>query len=76
MWPQRKKITMTEIRSAQDGTSLVVQWPKLHTRNAGDLGSIPGQGTKLLHAQPEPKSVCHKAEKEPCARGKLPHAET
>ena len=38
---------MTEIRSAQDGTSLVVQWLKLHTPNAGDLGSIPGQGTIL-----------------------------
>ena len=37
---------MTEIRSAQDGTSLVVQWLKLHTPNAGDLGSIPGQGTR------------------------------
>ena len=47
VWPQRKKITMTEIRSAQDGTSLVVQWLKLHTPNAGDLGSIPGQGTIL-----------------------------
>ena len=27
------------------GTSLVVQWLRLHTPNAGGLGSIPGQGT-------------------------------
>ena len=28
------------------GTSLVVQWLKLRTPNAGGLGSIPGQGTR------------------------------
>ena len=28
------------------GTSLVVQWLKLLTINAGDLGSIPDQGTR------------------------------
>ena len=28
------------------GTSLVVQWLRLHTPNAGGLGSIPGQGTR------------------------------
>ena len=27
------------------GTSLVVQWLRLHAPNAGDLDSIPGQGT-------------------------------
>ena len=39
------------------GTSLVVWWLRLHTSNAGDLGSILGQGTrsckpklKILHA--------------------------
>ena len=32
------------------GTSLVVQWLRLHTLNAGDMSSIPGQGTKILHA--------------------------
>ena len=30
--------------------SLVVQWLRLHTPNAGGRGSIPGQGTKILHA--------------------------
>ncbi|TEA28872.1 hypothetical protein DBR06_SOUSAS4010089, partial [Sousa chinensis] len=28
------------------GTSLVVQWLRLHTPNAGSPGSIPGQGTR------------------------------
>jgi len=28
------------------GTSLVVQWLRLHTANAGGLGLIPGQGTR------------------------------
>ena len=32
------------------GTSLVVQWLRLHTPNAEGLGSIPGLGTKTLHA--------------------------
>ena len=29
------------------GTSLAVQWLRLHTPNAGGTGSIPGQGTKI-----------------------------
>ena len=29
------------------GTSLVVQWLRLHTQNAGDLGAIRGQGTSF-----------------------------
>ena len=32
------------------GTSLEVQWLGLHASNAGGMGSIPGQGTKTLHA--------------------------
>ena len=33
------------------GTSLVVQWLRLCTPNAGGLGSIPGQGTRShMHA--------------------------
>ena len=27
------------------GTSVVVQWLRLHAPNAGGLGSIPGRGT-------------------------------
>ena len=29
------------------GTSLVVQWLRLHTSNAEGIGSIPGEGTKI-----------------------------
>ena len=32
------------------GTSLVVQWLRLRVPNAGGVGSIPGQGTKIPHA--------------------------
>ena len=32
------------------GTSLVVQWLRLHASNARSTGSIPGQGTKIPHA--------------------------
>ena len=42
------------------GAFLVVQWLRLHAPNAGDLGYIPGQGTrshvlqlKILHAKTE-----------------------
>ena len=32
------------------GISLVVQWLRLHTFNAGATGSIPSRGTKVPHA--------------------------
>ena len=32
------------------GTSLEVQWLKLHASNAGDTGLIPGWGTKIPYA--------------------------
>ena len=32
------------------GTSLVVQWLGFCAPTAGDTGSIPGRGTKILHA--------------------------
>ena len=32
------------------GTSLVVQWLRLYTFNAGDAGSIPGGETKIPYA--------------------------
>ena len=34
----------------RNGTSLVVQWLRLQASIAGSAGSIPGQGTKILHA--------------------------
>ena len=32
------------------GTSLAVQWFRFHAPNAGDMGSIPGWGTKIQYA--------------------------
>ena len=32
------------------GNSLVIQWLGFHASTAGDTGSIPGWGTKILHA--------------------------
>ena len=32
------------------GTSLVVQWLRLHAASAGGMGSIPHRGTKISHA--------------------------
>ena len=31
------------------GSSLAVQWLRLHVSNAAGVGSIPGQGTKIPH---------------------------
>ena len=36
------------------GTSLVVQWLRLHAPNVGGLGSIPGQGTRSHMLQTRP----------------------
>ena len=38
------------------GTSLAVQWLKLHASNVGGVGSIPGQKTKIPHARIKKKS--------------------
>ena len=32
------------------GTSLAIQWLRLCASTAGSEGSIPGRGTKILHA--------------------------
>ena len=37
---------MTKYPEKLVGTSLLVQWLTLHAPNAGDQGSIPGQGTR------------------------------
>ena len=34
------------IKNILRGTSLVIQWLRLHAPNAGGPGSIPGQGTR------------------------------
>ena len=38
------------LRIVAVGTSLVVQWLRLHAYNAGNVGSIPGWGIKIIHA--------------------------
>ncbi|TEA34456.1 hypothetical protein DBR06_SOUSAS23310014, partial [Sousa chinensis] len=47
-------------------TSLVVQWVRLHTPNAGGPGSIPGQRTRS-HMHAATKSL-HAATKKPACR--------
>ena len=39
------------------GTSLAVQWLKLHASTAGGTGSIPGQGTVIPNATWQPKKI-------------------
>ena len=39
------------------GTSLVVQWLRLCAPNAGDLGSISGQGTRYCVLQLRPSTA-------------------
>ena len=43
----------TALRSKK-GTSLVVQWLRLHAPNAGGPGSIPSQGTRSRMPQLRP----------------------
>ena len=45
MW-NLKYDTNQHIYKTKTGTSLLVQWLRLHTPNAGGPGSIPGQGTR------------------------------
>ena len=40
------------IKNRISGSSLVVQWLRLHAPNAMGLGSIPGQGTRSDMQQP------------------------
>ena len=37
----------------KQGTSLVVQWPRVHASNAGSQGFITGQGTRPHMLQPK-----------------------
>ena len=36
-------------------TSLVGQWLRRHVANAGEIGSIPGQGPKIPHTTAQPR---------------------
>ena len=58
-----KNVTLSQILDARidtlQETSLVAQWIRLHTPNAGGPGWIPGQGTRShVHATTK-QSTCH-----------------
>ena len=46
-------------RTPGEGTSLAGQWLRIHASTVGGVGSIPGRGTKILHA-----SWCRQKSKE------------
>ena len=46
----RKKINSRTLKNMDIGISLKVHWLRLHTASAGDMGLIPGQGTKIPYA--------------------------
>ena len=56
---KQRKLTFKHLQS---GTSLVVQWLRLHTANAGGPGSIPGQGARshMLQQQQQKASASEK----------------
>ena len=51
---------------------LIVQWLRLHAPNAGDLGSIPAQGSRSYMPQLKIPHVAMKIEG-PCAKTKTRH---
>ena len=57
-----RPFTSTEIETVifkpPTETYLAVQWFRLHAPNAGSVGLIPGQQTKILHA-----TLCSKKKK-------------
>jgi len=46
----RKKEIISSKKEYIPGTFLAIQWLRLHT---GNVGSIPGQGTKIPSARPK-----------------------
>ena len=55
------------------GTSLVAQWLRLCAPNAGDLGSIPGQGTIIPHvAQHGQKKIFKKKKRKENVYNEVP----
>ena len=47
-WGRKRRCYEKEWQS--DCASLAVQWLVLHASTTGDMGSTPGQGTKILNA--------------------------
>ena len=46
-----------DIIKHETGTSLVAQWLRLHSANAGGMGSIPSQGTKIPHTMQHSQKI-------------------
>ena len=55
------KHILNELRNTGTGTSLVVQWLRLHASSAVGQGSVPAQGTRSHRLQLK-DSECHKEE--------------
>ena len=53
------RLLLNQMYRVELGTSLVVQWLRLHTPSAGGRGLIPGRGTRShMHAATK-KPTCH-----------------
>ena len=50
---QKREVNKSTINNYNRGTSLVVQWLRLHASTAGGTGSVPGRGTKITHGKRE-----------------------
>ena len=44
------RLGLVPLKGDPTGTSLAVQWSRIHTSIAGDMGLIPGIGTKIPNA--------------------------
>ena len=49
-WNYSSKQKLFFFLNPHPGTSLVIHWLRLHATNAGGMGSIPDQGSKIPHA--------------------------
>ena len=49
-WAQAWNLSLPSYQRVLPGTSLAVQWLRLHASTAEGEGSIPGWGTKIPHA--------------------------
>ena len=45
----KRALPQMMFKSSHFGTALAVQWLRLHAFTKGDVGSIPGGGTKIPH---------------------------
>ena len=63
--PEQTFIALDQELDVSFGTSLVVQWLKLHSPNAGGPGSIPGQGIRSHMPQ---LRILHVAAKTWCSK--------